>query len=480
VPRRLEGAVDDRRAGRRVEDVDVVVLRRDQESTGEEEGLRVDLTVERDIEERLEGRAADLGGVEGRLVRVPAGPQIVSAGPDAQGGGARRGGSQPEPAGHPPSRHRGPARTGEQQRGQADATTHAQRSPPDGGEKGNTPPWDRVRGVRPLMSAGRQAVAPGVGESPGSGSGQSSQKSSMADRVGMGSTAPHRCATSSSRPCSRAGRRPSGRARRTARAAPSSGWVTGAGAPPRRRRPFRAGCGEVKSAGPRRSSGGTDASTCSSSGCAWRNLPTTSSFSSGRTVHVTWTIRPPGRTRATARLEERALKRRPLGEGPDVGPPADVGAPPDRPQRRARRVDEHRVVGLLRDRLEHADGGARSGALRPMPEPLERLAVDVVRVHPPLTPGPQRRGAASFPGAGTQVQDAHPGAGPRPARRRAGFPRPGPRTGPPGGTGGEDVGSAVELERIGGVPGRVDWRRPPRGGARQARRDRAGAGSRGR
>src|SRR5699024_8366109 len=55
VPWRTQGAVHDLRARGRVEDVDVVVLGHDQQAAGEEERLGVDLSVEGDVEQLLEG-----------------------------------------------------------------------------------------------------------------------------------------------------------------------------------------------------------------------------------------------------------------------------------------------------------------------------------------------------------------------------------------------------------------------------------------
>src|SRR6185295_10356879 len=78
-------------------------------------------------------------------------------------------------------------------------------------------------------------------------------------------------------------------------------------------------------------------------------------------------------------VEQRALERWPPGEGPDVGPPPDVRATPDRPQRGAGRVDQDRVVDLLRRFVEDADRGSGAGTLGPVAEPLQCLAVDVVR-----------------------------------------------------------------------------------------------------
>jgi hypothetical protein len=144
-----------------------------------------------------------------------------------------------------------------------------------------------------------------------------------------------------------------------------------------------------------------------------------------------------------------------MGEGGDVEPPADVGPAAEGAEGGARRVDEHGVVGVVREGEKDPHGGRGPCPHGPVTEPLERLDVDVECVYPAgaLEPGGEKQGLPAR--AGAQIEEVQAGPG-----LDEGADQLAPlvldlEEALLVGAEAEDVGSAVEVERVGGVPGIV-------------------------
>ena len=194
---------------------------------------------------------------------------------------------------------------------------------------------------------------------------------------------------------------------------------------------------------------------------------TTASFSAGEIVQVEYTSVPPGASARGARAQDRALQlRQPPGSSGPLAP-ARVGARGERAEVRARRVDEHAVVGgrppAARRRRPCAPRRARAHARGRAPRAPARGPRGARRRRRPavLHQRGEVRGLAARGGA--QVE--HALAGPRArgsattaiAARDCGMNRPCSHSGEPNASNGR-----LEHEALGQAVGRAATRRAAR------------------